>query len=199
MTEHPASTPSASPDGASRLLDEVTVVRSRTRTHLQSFWFPVTLFGAITLLSAPFTLIGDGVGVAWFWSIAGPLGGALVGFYYHNRERRLGLGSPALPYVLTAVAMMAGAFVLPAFVTGPAQAVVSSYSIAIGYVVFGLLDRSKMLAAVGLVIAAVPTVVIVGDIANPGMVAALLTGAIMLASGMIRRRVELMAEATVPR
>ena len=84
-------------------------------------------------------------------------------------------------------------------ITGPAQASVSSYSIAIGYVVFGLLERSKMLAAVGLLIAVVPTVVIVGDVANPGMVTALLTGAIMLASGMIRRRVELMAEATVPR
>ena len=74
MTEHTPSTPSGSPDGASHLLDEVTEVRSRTRTHLQSFWFPVTLFGVITLLSAPFTLIGDGAGVAWFWCIAGPLG-----------------------------------------------------------------------------------------------------------------------------
>ncbi len=199
MTEHTPSTPIGSPDGASHLLDEVTEVRSRTRTHLQSFWFPVTLFGVITLLSAPFTLIGDGAGVAWFWCIVGPLGGALVGVYYRNREHRLGLGSPALPYVLTAVAMMAGAFLLPAFVTGPAQASVSSYSIAIGYVVFGVLERSKMLAAVGLVIAAVPTLVIAGDVANPGMVTALLTGAIMLASGMIRRRIELVAEASVPR
>ncbi|MEA2843621.1 MAG: hypothetical protein QOJ69_1292, partial [Actinomycetota bacterium] len=71
--------------------------------------------------------------------------------------------------------------------------------IAIGYVVFGLLERSKMLAAVGLVNAVVPTVVNATDIAHPGLVTALLTGAIMLASGMIRRRVELMAETTVPR
>jgi hypothetical protein len=199
MTEHTPSTPSASPDGASRLLSEVSEVRNRTRTHLQSYWFPVTLFGAITILSAPFTLIGDGVGVGIFWSIVGPLGGALTGVYYRHREQRLGVGSPALPYILTAVAMMAGAFLLPVIITGPAQASVSSYSIAIGYVVFGLLERSKMLAAVGLLIATIPTVVIVTDIANPGLVTALLTGAIMMASGMIRRRVELMAELTVPR
>jgi hypothetical protein len=131
--------------------------------------------------------------------VAGPAGGTLVSFYYRHREQRLGLGSPALPYILTGVAMMAGAFLLPVVITGPAQASVSSYSIAIGYVVFGLLERSKMLAAVGLVIAVVPTVVIATDIAHPGLVTALLTGAIMLASGMIRRRVELMAETTVPR
>lgn len=199
MTEHTQPTPNGSPDGASRLLDEVSHVRSRTRYHLQSYWFPVTLFGAITLLSAPFTLIGDGAAVGWFWCVAGPSGGALVGYYYRNRELRLGVGSPALPYILTGVAMMAGAFLLPAFITGPAQASVSSFSIAIGYVVFGLLERSKMLVAVGFVIAAVPTVVIVGDVAAPGMVTALLTGAIMLSTGMIRRRVELLAETTVPR
>ncbi len=199
MTEHTHSTPSGSPDGASHLLDEVSQVRSRTRYHLQSYWFPVTLFGAITLLSAPFTLIGDGAAVGWFWCVAGPSGGALISFYYRNRECRLGVGGPALPYILTGVGMMAGAFLLPAIITGPAQASVSSFSIAIGYVVIGLLERSRMLAAVGLLIAAVATVVIVADVAAPGMVTALLTGAIMLATGMIRRRVELMAETTVPR
>ncbi len=199
MTEHIPPQPAASPDGASRLLDEVSEVRSRTRCHLQSYWFPVTLFGALTLLSAPFTLIGDGSGVGWFWCVAGPLGGALVGVYYHRREQRLGVGSPALPYIITGAAMMVGAFILPIVITGPAQASVSSYSIAIGYLVFGILERSKMLAAVGLLIAAIPTFVIAADTAAPGMVTALFTGAIMLATGMIRRRVELVAESAVPR
>jgi hypothetical protein len=198
MTEPAPPTPAAA-DGASQLLDEVAEVRRRTRSHLQSFWFPMTLFGALTLLSGPFTLIADGAGVAWFWCVAGPLGGAMIGIYYRNRERRLGVASPALPYVVTAVAMMAGAFILPAVVTGPAQAVVSTYSIAIGYVVFGALERSRMLAAVGVLLAVVPTVVIATDTTDPGLVVALLTGAVMLASGMIRRQVERVAEASVPR
>ena len=97
---------------------------------------------------------GPAVGI--YWAVAGLLGGTAVGVYYHSRELRLGLSTPATPYVLTAGALMVGAFVLPAITSGDLQQVVSTFAVAAGYLVFAWLDRSRTLAGLAALMAVVP-------------------------------------------
>ncbi len=129
-----------------------------------------------------------GGAIAVFWAIGGPVGGALVGWYYRSRELRLGLRRSATPYVLTAVGILVGAFLLPAVTGGDLQEVVSVFAVAAGYLVFAWLDRSPTLAALAVGLAAVPVAVLAGGFEHPGAITAAVTGTAILVSGLASRR-----------
>lgn len=178
----------SSPQDAADVLRHVESVRRQARRQLDHFWFPLVVFGALTLASAPVQWLWSGPTVAVFWAVAGPLGGALVGWYYRSRELRLGIGHSATPYVLTAVGILLGAFILPALTTGDLQEVVSVFAVAAGYLVFAWLDRSVTLASLAVLLAAVAVVVLVLGVAHPGAVTAAVAGTAVLASGVASRR-----------
>ncbi|MFN2502852.1 MAG: hypothetical protein ABR540_01215 [Acidimicrobiales bacterium] len=173
---------------AADTLRHLESVQDQTRGELQAFWFPLVVFGALTLASAPFGLTGSGGAVGLFWAFAGPAGGAAVGWYYHSREQRLGVARSAVPYVITAAALLVAAFVLPALTRGDLREVVSCFAVAAAYLVFARLDRSVALAAVALVLAAVPAIALATGVERPGVVTAVISGAIFLATGLVFRR-----------
>src|SRR6185295_5042421 len=98
-----------SPQDAANVLRHIESVGRQTRDLLRAFWFPLVVFGAITLASALVQLAWPGAWVGLFWAVTGPLGGMAVGRFYRARELRLGLSRPALPYILTAVGIFVGA------------------------------------------------------------------------------------------
>ncbi len=183
-----SNTHASSPQEAADVLRHVESVGRHTSQLLRAFWFPLVVFGALTLASAPVQWWWPGGAVGAFWAIGGPLGGALVGWYYRNRERRLGLHHSATAYVLTAVGMLAGAFLLPAVTSGDLREVASVFAVAAGYLVFAWLDRSPGLAALAVSLAVVPVVVLMSGVAHPGAVTAVVTGTAILASGLVYRR-----------
>jgi len=150
----------SNPGDAHDVLLHIESVERRTRNVLRAFWFPLVVFGILTLLSAPVQWAWSGATVAAFWAVAGPLGGAGVGWYYRSRELRLGLGTSATPFVLTVVGLLAGTFILPMLTTGDLQEVVSVFAVAAGYLVFAWLDRSRTLAGLAAFIATVPVLVL---------------------------------------
>jgi hypothetical protein len=178
----------SSPRDAVDVLRHVESVQREARTLLQAFWFPLVVFGAITVASAAVQWAWPGSAVGAFWAVAGPLGGIGVAWYYRTRGIRLGLSASPTPYVVTAVAILLGAFLLPMLTSGDLQEVVSVFAVAAGYLAFAWIDRSPTLAGLAVFMAVVPTLVLVGDLDHPGAVTAALTGAALLATGLASRR-----------
>lgn len=173
-----------------RTLEEIDTLRGNTRRNLQSFWFPLVLFGTITLLSSPLFEVGDGTAVGLLWAVAGPAGGIATGIYYARRESEVGISRPAAPYVAVAVGIMAGAFLLPQLTSGDLQQVSSNFAVAAGYLCFALLERDVRVAGIAAVIAAVPLAMLAVAPDSAGLVTALVTGSVLLASGVAFRRTQ---------
>lgn len=181
------STPDVTREAAATL-EHLEAVRHRTRRQLQSFWFPMALFGAITLLSLPFAPIADGIGAAVFWAVAAPAGVAAIAVHYHRREKRLGASQPAAPYLVTAAAMTVGAFLLPFLAPEPAREVASAFAIAAGYFAFAWIERRAQLAWLALLMAGAAAAAIVVDVEYGGLIAWGVIGAGLLAAGLHLRR-----------
>lgn len=183
--------PSAtSPREAIDTLRHLEDLSGQTRALLRSFWFPLVLFGVLTLLSAPVALVGEGVEVAVYWAVAGTAGGAAVGWYYHHREERLGLSRSGVPYIATGVALLVAAFALPAMTSGRLQEVVSAFAVAGAYLIFAWLDRSAVLAVLSAALVVVPAVALASSLEHPGPVVAVVTGLAILVTGIVARRAE---------
>jgi hypothetical protein len=137
---------------AKDIVEEVGRLRSATRSELSALWWPLFVFGILSLLSAVVIAGPGGDALGLYWTVAGPLGGIAVGLYYRHRERIIGVESPSLPYILTGLGIFVGA--LAAGVAGEAigsdlaAAAGPSLVVAVGYLVFALLDRSLLLGAV---------------------------------------------------
>ncbi|MEA2826478.1 MAG: hypothetical protein QOG43_917 [Actinomycetota bacterium] len=178
----------SSPQDAANLLRHVESVRSQTRSLLRAFWFPLVVFGAITLASALVQWAWPGAAVGLFWALAGPVGGVTVGRFYQSRQLRLGLSRPARPYILTAIGIFVGAFALPILTHGDLQEVVSTFAVAAGYLAFAWLERTGWLVLLALLMAAIPLVVLAAGVDHPGAVTAAATGAALVATGVLSRR-----------
>lgn len=145
------STAAEDPRRALELLDQVGQLQHRVQTTLRSFWFPMVVFGALALISAPITfLAGEAVGI--FWALAGPGGGGLIARHYHLRERALGIESSALPYVSTSLGIMVGCFAA-GFGGDMLDSEVISFVgpyvvVSLGFIVFARLDRAPAVAVV---------------------------------------------------
>lgn len=177
----------ASTEDARAALEQVDRLRSDARANLRAFWFPLVLFGALTVLSALPAANGDGTGVAIFWAFAGPLGGVAVGIHAYRHEQQVGLSRPPAPFIVTAVALLIAAFALPAVTSGRVQEVVSAFAVAGAYLVFARLDRSRLLVGVSVVLAVVPALALASGIEHPGAPTAAVTGVIILATGLVAR------------
>jgi hypothetical protein len=124
------------------LLGEMRAIRRRARLARHAYWFPLVLFGLLTLASVPFYIrrlpvsggvvrIGSGPGVlqnrflggaglfdvadgtAYYWLAAMLLGITATVLWYRWRGNRIGLRTPARGYLLTGLALLALALVIP--------------------------------------------------------------------------------------
>ncbi len=131
-------------------LRDIEHLRNRTQQQLNAFWFPLMLFGALSVVSSIVGALYGGFAGGIFWLVAGPLGGAATSFYYYKRESRLGVESNPFPWIATAVGVMVGCFAtafggasleLPVLSTlGPLL------TISAGYLIFGRLAHSPMVS-----------------------------------------------------
>ncbi len=171
-------------------LRHIQQLQERTRHDLSSYWFPLVLFGVLTLVSVPFAIPDGGGAIAIFWAIAGPGGGAAIGWYYHSCEQRLGVSRSGAPFVIAGGALILAAFVLPAVTTDALQEVVSAFAVGAFYLVFAWLDRNPALVVLGVVVAAIPAGALLAGVARPGPWVAATTGAAILATGLVAHRAE---------
>lgn len=181
---------------AADTLAEVALLQRRARTDLTSLWFPLTLFGALTLSGGVVALLAGAHALGSYWAVAGPLGGIATGVHSWRRERELGLEGPALPYVLTGAAILLGCFVTGGLGAASARYVVAAAGpplvVAAGLLMFAWLERSRVLAVLASGLAAVCLGLVAAglDAQAISVVAALVSGAGLLATGLLARRTE---------
>lgn len=176
-------------------LRDIESIRIRTQQQLNHFWFPLMLFGALSIVSAVVGAAYGGPAVGMFWLVAGPLGGAATGLYYHKRESRLGVETNPVPWIATAAGIMVGCFAtgfgggaldMPALSTlGPLL------SIAAGYLIFGRLARSMAISLSAAFLAlAVLVMWLLGTPEVTSQIGAALYGALTFVIGLVSRRRE---------
>lgn len=179
---------------AARTLREVEALRRRTGSVARSFWFPMVLFGALSLASAPLCAISGDVAIGLFWTIAGPTGGVLTVRYYRKRESTLGVRVASAPYLLTGAAITAGATLFGVLGSGVLQSAGPALVIAAGYLVFARLDHSRALALVAVGLGLVTGAVIILDLNRACSILLLVYGAVMTTTGLMFRQAELRAD-----
>lgn len=180
----------------SAALASVDRVRERTRSDLRSSWFPLVLFGSLTVLSGILSLAYGPVVFAPFWAVAGPLGGILTGAYYVRRQQRKGVLEPSARYVVLAVALMAGCFA-----TGWGGAALGIWQMSVvgpylvvsaAYVLFAIFEHSPLLAWISGSLAVLT--VLVGLFANSSATAgptlAFACGLVFLGTGIVQLQAE---------
>jgi hypothetical protein len=131
------------PAGPAELLGEVRAIRRRARLARHAYWFPLVLFGLLTCGSVPFYLRqfpvsgqatyfrlsglvflrsgylgGYGLfeivqGAAYYWLGAMVLGIVATVIWYRWRGNRVGLRTPARSYLITGLALVALALLIP--------------------------------------------------------------------------------------
>lgn len=178
------------PDGttAATMLDEVERVRERTRERLDPGWVPYLVFGALTMLSAPFTQIGADGAEGIYWLVAAPVGLAITWLFYRRHELQIGLVDRQ-EYLLAGIvaAMVLGATLVGWLAPEPFSEAGWMLPIGAGLLAIGALEWSEVDAGVGLGMLITGVGLQAVDPAQPAAWAAVLGGAILLAGGLVLR------------
>jgi hypothetical protein len=180
------------------LLASMAALRRRTRSARHAYWLPLLLFGLLIALAAPLyvesaepaalraqhanpaltSLGGDflegSAPLGWYWLVA-LIGGYLLSLWWYRwRGQRVGVQTPARPYVVAGIVGTLAGLVLPivlrllllntatavseatAWVTIPLlgisnRGMLPHLIIAVGLVVLARLERSRGLAAVAVI------------------------------------------------
>jgi hypothetical protein len=123
----PPPGPDAGPD---QLLTELAGLRRRARTARHAYWFPLVLFGLLTIGAAPLYLVTPGPGnlgttaitagpfilgglgitaggfyTAWYWAVALVAGYLLTLLWYRRHARQAGIQTPARGYLITGIVL----------------------------------------------------------------------------------------------
>ncbi len=176
-------------------LREIEQLRIHTHKILNHFSFPAMLFGALMVVDAIIGNFFGGFAAGMFWVVAGPLGGALTGLYYHRTEARLGAETNPVPWVATAFALMVGCFAAGFGGAALELPVVSTLGpllcISAAYLVFGRLAGSTLLSVSAVILAfAVLGMWLFGAQEQTAMIGTGLYGAATFVIGLINRRNE---------
>jgi uncharacterized membrane protein len=144
-SEAPAASPAAagpSPataPGPDQLLTELATLRRQARAARHGYWFPLVLFGLLTIAAAPLYLVTAGqptdlssspagaspvmLGgmainagrfyIGWYWAVALVAGYLLTLLWYRRHARRAGIQTPARGYLITGVILTVLVLALP--------------------------------------------------------------------------------------
>jgi hypothetical protein len=181
---------------ASQTIERVQELRLRTRGSLVSFWFPLLVFGSLTLGSLLVIAFANGPLIGVYWLVGGTLGGIATARHYRRRERAIGLESEPAPYVAVGLAVIVGCLlsgaIAGALEADRAAALVPSFVIAAGYAAFAWLDRSIRLAAIAALLGVFALGVAATSLsaARTAFVLALGYGAVGVCTGLALRAAE---------
>jgi hypothetical protein len=169
-------------------LQDVALVRARTRSAVNALWFPSVVFGGLTIASAVVAVVWGGEALGWYWPFAAVVGTALTSWYCYLREQDLGLSRRPGPYLLTATLMLAAAMTLGALGTQTVRIIGPPLAVSAGCLVFAAMSRSRWLAALALGLAGV-TLLLGGLLRWPSAVWAipLVYGSASVLAGIVAR------------
>ncbi len=143
---------------AEELLAAAEGARRQARSSLASHWFPMILFGALSLASVFVLEFWSWVAMAALWVVGAPLGSIATSLWYARRYQQVGVRSKAWPYVGVAMALIVGCIAFGwAGEGGPLSYAGPLFLIGLAYLFFARLYRSWAVAvlAAAMVVAAV--------------------------------------------
>ncbi len=181
-----------SPRQAGETLAELGGLRRRTRRAVGTLWFPLVLFGSLTLLETPFELTVGPPAHAFFWLVVGPVGGILVGRRVRRRGRVRGMTSGPRAGGLLGAGICVGCFLL-GLVGGWEGGERGALAAAVVWMTFGYLVLARLTErpVLGVTMVAVAAVVLaLGAVSVPVWGMALAFGTGQLAAGAAFRRRE---------
>jgi hypothetical protein len=181
-----------SPREAAEALGEIALLRGRTRGSLGMPWFPLTCFGAVTMLSAPLVAAAGTIALIPVWLAGGTAGMLLTRRYYRRRGQRLGVTGLGWRLGVAAVAMIVAglaAGVVGGMAGGQAAGLLAPVMMVVaGYLALGWLQHNLM-PSLAIVPAAVLAAVLILHHLAPWAVE-LAFGAAMAAAGVGLRSIE---------
>jgi hypothetical protein len=141
VTHPDPATPPPGPDaGPDQLLTERATLRRRARATRHAYWFPLVLFGLLTIGAVPLYLVtagrqpvgvsvspigtstimlggmpmaANGFYIAWYWAAALVVGYLLTLLWYRRHARRVGIQTPARGYLITGIVLTVLVLALP--------------------------------------------------------------------------------------
>jgi hypothetical protein len=163
--------------GPAELLEEMAALRRRARADRHGYWFPLILFGVLTLAAAPLYVapelpgpVYDGYGklvpgpvygfqprtggIGRYWLAALIVGGLLTVWWYRRRGRRIGPQGAGAVAVVTAALAVAAVAVLdltPAagWLLWPLdRGYAATLIIAVGLIALARVERSPVLTGI---------------------------------------------------
>lgn len=165
-----------SEESPAELLKEMAALRRRTRADRHGYWFPLVLFGVLTVAAAPLYVarrvpgpVYDGEGIlvpgpvyefqastgriGRYWLAALIIGGLLTVWWYRRRGRRIGPQSAGAVAVVTAAVAVAAVAVLGftpiAWIGWPLdRGYGATLIIAAGLIALARVDRSHVLIGI---------------------------------------------------
>jgi hypothetical protein len=174
---------------AAETLRAVERLRGSARRTGRVFWFPLILFGALMLVSAPLAFAG-GVWHGAYWAVAAPAGFLLTGWYGRRRAVDRGFEGRVAPYGFTGLAILVAtplaAEGVSAMSSDAGAAAARGLVVGAGYAVFAWLERDAFLAAGVVAVSAAAVALAFGgaDARLVTAVVALALGSVFLGSGV---------------
>jgi hypothetical protein len=172
---------------AAATLKEIDEVTRQTRAVVHPTWFPMVLFGAFGLASTPFCSIGGGLGVGLFWVVAGPVGGVLTARYYRRRALATGAGMRGGAYWAVAAGIFVAAWLAGASGSSRLETAGPMVAVALGYLLFARLERSRITAICSAVLGLLAVAVGIADPDHGCVVLSLAFGGVFTVTGLILR------------
>ena len=175
---------------AEQTLEAVAGLRQRARADVRALWFPLVLFGLLTLLSV---LIGEATGnvSGLFWAAAGPAGAVVTAIYYSRCWDQVGVSGAGAAFFLTGVAILVGVFAFAALASAlgsqRAAALVPVLIVSAGYIVFAWLERSVFVAMIAVALCLVALALFAAGVSAQELrlVLALVYGVVFVVSGLV--------------
>ncbi len=143
--------PPLAPVDAAEVLAHVEAVRVRTRAALGTPWFPLLLFGALVVVSAPVVALAGPDALAPLWVLASVGGMLATRRHFRLRARARGATGPARRSWQVSALMAVGCFasaLAAGHLGGQSAALAAPVGVCLlGYAVLGVVQRTARTAA----------------------------------------------------
>lgn len=182
---------------AREALADLGAVRADTRRSVGTPWFPLVVFGAVAVTTAPLVALVGAWTLAIVWPPASVAGLLLVGRHYRRRSRRHGVAGAGRRSWAIGTAMLVGCSaggLLGGAVGDPSAALIAPLAVAVaGYLALGWAQHS-LAAPLGVTAGALAGTALALSGA-PAWSVVLAFGGALVATGLALRRVEAKAQA----
>lgn len=176
---------------ARELISDVEGIRRRSRARASTMWFPLVLFGTLSVASAGVVLAYGGDALGLYWWVVGPVAGVATAAHAMWRGRRVGVETRWGPYVALGVTILAGTSAMGAggaLVGWPMMSAVGpSLVVSGGLVLFAYLERSPLLGMLAVLLAVLAVLLPIGGVgAEPAAaLLAVVYGVVFVTTGLV--------------